>query len=126
MANVSVTTDASDLERGIAFFLTSVHEKVKKGVGDVANEVLRLSQFEVPHDTGNLQNSGHVEDGESDAEKIVGYNTVYAAFQHEGMRADGTHVVTNWQDGRKKKYLEDPIRNNLDTFQEFLNGIFDR
>lgn len=120
-----VDWDASGLMAGLDSWLESVKEKTAKAVTDIANEVLRLSQLEVPHDTGNLQNSGAVEDGESPVEKIVGYNTVYAAYQHEGVRADGSHVVTHWQDGRKKKYLEDPIRNNIDTFQDYLNGIFD-
>lgn len=124
MANV--TFDTSNLEAGLLEFATSVGEKLAKGVDDIANEVLRLSQFEVPHDTGILQNSGQIDDGEGKYEKIVGYNTVYAAFQHEGVRADGSHVVTHWQDGRKKKYLEDPIRNNLTTFVDYLAGIFDK
>lgn len=115
-----VEWDTSDLSQGLDRLSQAMKGAVSQAVADVANEVLRLSQFEVPHDTGNLQNSGHVEDGQDEFEKIVGYNTVYAAFQHEGVRADGSHVVTHWQDGRKKKYLEDPIRNNIETFQTYI------
>lgn len=120
-----INFDVSDLQSGLSRLSESASEKIKQGINNIANEILRLSQFEVPHDTGNLQNSGHTEAGEDDYEKIVGYNTVYAAYQHEGMRADGSHVVTQWQDGRKKKYLEDPIRNNIETFISYLNGAFD-
>lgn len=120
----SIDFDVTELNAGLDRWLESVEEKTTQTVEAVANEVLRLSQFEVPHDTGNLQNSGSVSQA-SPVEFIVGYNTVYAAFQHEGVRADGTHVVTHWQDGRKKKYLEDPIRKNLDVFRAFYDSVFE-
>lgn len=84
--------------------LVSKHEKVEdKASEDAANEVLRLSQQEVPHDEGTLQNSGIVE--EYGGGYAVGYHTVYAARLHE-------HPEYNFQDGRKGKYLEDPIIRN--------------
>lgn len=73
----------------------------------VADEVLRLSQFEVPHDEGTLQNSGSVE-ALPNGDVVLGYHTRYAARLHE-------HPEYNFQKGRKGKYLEDPIRNNQDT-----------
>lgn len=121
-----VTWDTSEFDAGMIALGISVGKKTHTAINAIATEILRLSQIEVPHDTGNLQNSGAVENGSSEDEKIVGYNTVYAAFQHEGVRADGSHVITHWQDGRKKKYLEDPIRNNLETFKNYYDGIFDR
>lgn len=68
-----------------------------------ALEGLRLTQFEVPHDEGTLQNSGTVErlkDG-----VVLGYHTPYAARLHE-------HPEYRFQKGRKGKYIEDPIRRN--------------
>ena len=82
--------------------------KVAHNVGE---EVLRLSQFEVPHDTGLLQNSGNVQD--TDVDVIVGYNKVYAARLHE-------HPEYRFQKGRKGKYLEDPIKNNLNVFRQYF------
>lgn len=121
MANVD--WDTSSFDAAVEKLSQSAEEKAKKGVSDVAAEILRLSQFEVPHDTGNLQNSGQIDPGNG-LEQIVGYNTVYAAYQHEGIRADGTHPISQWQGGRKGKYLEDPIRHNLSTFKNYFNGIF--
>lgn len=89
-----------------------VRDQAKKAVVDVSEEILRLSQFEVPHDTGALQNSGHTEQ-ESDFVSVVGYNKVYAARLHE-------HPEYRFQKGRKGKYLEDPIKNNIDFFRRFL------
>ena len=82
-----------------------------KGVRDVASEILRLSSFEVPHDTGMLQSSGHIED--LNDESIVGYNKVYAARLHE-------HPEYHFQKGRKAKYLEGPIKKNLHIFISYI------
>ena len=113
-----ITFDASDFQNKIGNYLESVLQRKKRVVHDVASEVLRLSQFQVPHDTGLLQNSGHVEDRED--ESIVGYNKVYAARLHENPQY-------NFQKGRKGKYLEDPIKTNLRTFlkyfQEMIGGV---
>ena len=111
---VNVTLDYSSFKSGLKKLDKTFNKSVRRGVNDVANEVLRLSSFEVPHDTGALQNSGHVEDHGNYA--IVGYNKVYAAKLHESPQF-------NYQKGRKAKYLEDPIKNNLTVFQNFLGRI---
>jgi hypothetical protein len=77
---------------------------------DMADTLLILSRAEVPHDEGMLQISGHTEQ-EKDGWLTV-YNSVYAAFQHEGRRKDGSHVIRHYQKGRKGKYLEDPLMRN--------------
>ncbi len=123
MANVD--WDASDFLNKVSDWDKESQNKLRGAVNDVANEVLRLSQFQVPHDVGTLQSSGQVEPGE-DYEAIVGYNTEYAAYQHEGIRADGTHPIRHWQGGRKGKYLEDPIRHNLDVFKNYFESVFEQ
>lgn len=83
---------------------------------DMADTLLILSRYEVPHDEGTLQSSGHTEpdvDG-----WLTVYNTVYAAFQHEGRRKDGSHIIRHYQKGRKGKYLEDPLKQNTTKWQE--------
>ena len=69
-----------------------------------ADEILRLSNKEVPLDTGALSNSGRVDAFPSYVE--VGYHTPYAHRLHE-------HPEYNFKNGRKGKYLEDPIKANL-------------
>lgn len=74
-----------------------------KALEATALEGLRLTQFEVPHDEGTLQNSGVVEpikDG-----YVLGYHTPYAARLHE-------HPEYRFQKGRKGKYIEDPLNRN--------------
>ncbi len=70
---------------------------------DIGYEIMRLSQMEVPHDKGTLQNSGTVDESGDDV--IVGYHTPYAARLHE-------HPEYRFGKGRKGKYLEDPIKRN--------------
>ncbi len=78
----------------------------------IAEEVMRLSQREVPHDVGTLQNSGTVKTV-GPLDKIVGYHTRYAARLHE-------HPEFHFQKGRKGKYLEDPIKNNKSALLRFF------
>lgn len=81
-----------------------VEPAAKNAKLDVAYEVMRLSQLEVPHDEGTLQNSGTVEELPN-GDIVAGYHTKYAARLHE-------HPEYRFQKGRKGKYLEDPINKN--------------
>ena len=114
--NLVIEFDLSGLTDGIKRLSKGIEDNSKKAVREIANEVLRLSQKEVPHDTGALQNSGHTEDTNSGLEQLVGYNKVYAARLHE-------HPEYNFQKGRKGKYLEDPLKNNLKAFADIYKEI---
>ena len=109
MANID--WDVKDFLEKAKKLVERVNQQKNIAIKAVATEILRLSQFEVPHDTGQLQNSGHIEDGQD--EEIVGYNKVYAARLHENPQY-------HFQKGRKGKYLEDPIKNNLTIFTKFI------
>lgn len=80
-------------------------------IRDIADETLRLSVKEVPHDKGVLEDSG-VSIPIGEAHYQVGYHKTYAARLHENPQY-------NFQKGRKGKYLEDPIKNNLGRFGRF-------
>ena len=115
MAN-DMVFDFSEVYKGLDRLEDQVKLLQRKALREIAEEVLRLSSFEVPHDTGALQTSGHIEyEAESSSvfEAIVGYNKVYAARLHENPQY-------NFQKGRKGKYLEDPIKNNLSVFLKFF------
>jgi len=91
---------------------------------DVADTLLTLSRREVPFDTSDLQKSGFADrDGDG---AFVAYNSDYATFQHEGMRKNGTFIVRNHKNGRKAKYLEDPIRKNTKRWNEIARTAFNR
>lgn len=111
---MAIKIDKSDFDRKSTEFLRKMKLAKRKAVRDVAEEILRLSTFEVPHDKGLLQNSGHyVMEAEA---AVVGYNKVYAARLHE-------HPEYRFQKGRKGKYLEDPIKRNLAVFRSYMAEV---
>jgi hypothetical protein len=86
-----------------------------------AGELLRLSRFVVPFASGRLSQSGFFRrEGQY---WITGYNTKYAMYQHEGMRRDGSRVVRNWSNGRKSKYLENPLKENISTWNRVARQV---
>lgn len=86
-----------------------------------SGELLRLSRYVVPFDTGRLSQSGFFrKEGQY---WITGYDTKYAMYQHEGMRRDGTRIVRNWSNGRKSKYLENPLKENISTWNKVANQV---
>lgn len=115
---MGVTFDTSSFDAGMKRLDARFNAVMQKVVDEVADEVLRLSQREVPHDVGSLQNSGHTEYFAKN-DRIVGYNKVYAARLHE-------HPEYNFQKGRKGKYLEDPIKNNNHTFRSYFERAINK
>ncbi len=92
----------------------------KRVLMEMADALLVISRMEVPHDTGNLSKMGNAYwDGDGSA---VAYNTDYAAYMHEGFAKNSKTgklmVVRNYQKGRKKKYLEDPLKMNISKWTQ--------
>jgi len=86
-----------------------------------SGELLRLSRFVVPFYSGRLSQSGFFrKEGQY---WITGYDTKYAMYQHEGMRRDGSRIVRNWSNGRKSKYLENPLKENISTWNKVANQV---
>jgi hypothetical protein len=86
-----------------------------------AGELLRLSRYVVPFASGRLSQSGFFRrEGQY---WLTGYDTKYAMYQHEGMRRDGTRVVRNWSNGRKSKYLENPLKENISTWNKVAKEV---
>lgn len=110
---VRVEIDTNDLNKKLAEFAKKMASKMMPALREVAMEILRLSEKEVPHDQGLLQSSGGQIDGPGKNHVIVGYNKTYAARLHEN---PGYH----FQKGRKGKYLEDPIKNNTTVLLEYI------
>ena len=108
----SVTWDMRDFIDGLGRAEQKVTDAVQQGTRNVAEDVLRRSQALVPHDTGTLQNSGHVEHFPN--ESIIGYGGMansYAIRLHE-------HPEFNFQKGRQGKYLEQPLLQNISLYKE--------
>lgn len=116
MASFKIVLDTSDMDKKLERLKSDLNAMERRALQEMADTILTLARAEVPHDEGTLANSGdaYVEGDFG----IVAFNTKYAAYQHEGMRKDGTHVVRRYKSGRKKKYLEDPLKRNLTKLNE--------
>lgn len=107
-----INWDDSELHKGLDEFQRRVERQQIKAIGEIADELLRLSQLEVPLDISYLMQSG---DSERDGEEyVVSYNTPYAARLHENPQF-------KFQNKRKGKYLEEPLKKNLKIFIRFFN-----
>lgn len=109
---IKITIDTKELNAKLAELASKSVQAAMKAASDVCEEILRIAENEVPFDKGLLKGSGHKEP--ETGGYIVGYNKVYAARLHE-------HPEYNFRNGRKGKYLEDPIKQNLDTFTEVIS-----
>lgn len=118
---MAIIFKTNEVDQELNFLERQIAGTTPRALNKAADEVLRLSQKEVPHDTGMLQNSGAVEPIDENT-VAVGYNKEYAAYQHEGRRADGSRPIMKYGKGRKGKYLEDPIKNNLATLQNIIGS----
>lgn len=79
-----------------------------KGLALAAEHLLGVSRQQVPHEEGTLERSGVAHVDGADLAAIVYYDTPYAVRQHEEL---------TWQhdEGRKAKYLEDPMTTERPT-----------
>jgi hypothetical protein len=100
---IGMTVDSKGVMANLEKVESAIADGQEAGNLDIGWELMRLSQLEVPHDKGSLQNSGVVEPVGADV--VVGYHEPYAARLHE-------HPEYRFQKGRKGKYLEDPIIKN--------------
>lgn len=119
-----IDIDDSDFQKTLDALTKQLDNIGRGALMDMADALLVLARLEVPHDSGRLQTTGNAYwDGDSSA---VAFDTDYASYVHEGIRADGTHKIRNYQKGRKKKFLEDPLKMNLtkwlDVAQLSLNN----
>lgn len=114
-----ITIDSSDFENVLTQLSKRVDGIETRALMKMGDELLRLSNKEVPHDEGVLASTGVVEEEGKDV--IVGYHTPYAARLHE-------HPEYEFQKGRKGKFLEDPLKQNLSKwlmlYAKELEGAF--
>lgn len=84
---------------------------VKKALYEVAKEVKKDAMRLIPRDTGELANSWREEEVD-EASIQVGYDIIYAMYQHQGRRADGTNVIRNRPAGGESFFLKKPLDRN--------------
>jgi hypothetical protein len=104
-----------DFGKALAQLTDVVRAATVQGVGETCDDLLSVSRDEVPYDQGDLSNSGlaAVEATPAGAHGAVGYDTPYAARQHED-------PTLRHQDGRKARFLGDPLRENANRYLDHI------
>lgn len=121
-AGIEITGEKEVLQN-LGMLMQKVPEAVKGELEEWAEKILSESRKEVPWETTHLLQTGTVEPAEDDPENAIqiGYNTPYAARQHEDM------TFYHPKPGRKAKYLEDPAMRIAPQIVpgicNYLNGI---
>lgn len=82
-----------------------VRSEAALGLRDAAEYVLGEAVDLVPHELGDLQDSGQTSVDEEELVAAVSFDTPYAVVQHE--RMDFQHDA-----GRQAKYLEQPLTSS--------------
>lgn len=92
-----------------------------RALKEEGDDVFRETQEQVPFRHGMLKASGRVTGPIISADDVVvmlsyGNTAVqYATYQHEGARADGSHRIQNYHNGKKDHYLTDPVNDAIPT-----------
>lgn len=84
-----------------------------KGLHLAAEHLLQASRAQVPHEEGTLERSGVASVDEGGLKGAVSFDTVYAVRQHE-------ELTWKHDDGRKAKYLEDPMNEEAAVMAEIV------
>lgn len=88
--------------------------ELSEGVHQAGDTLLEISVEEVPFDESTLSKSGKVDNSEA-LKSEVSFDTPYAHRLHE-------HPDYNFQNGRKGKYLEDPLKLNFQNFMDTISN----
>ena len=110
-----VEFDAHDFMVKSKMVTVTAEAAASRGLMLCAQELLRLSQLEVPLRKGYLMKTGFTKAQGVDT-WVVGYRTAYAHRLHE-------HPEYKFGNGRKGKYLEDPLKHNQAKFQAIIAGM---
>lgn len=127
MAQKNFKIDASKFQGNMRQLVRqALPDAIVRGLGQAGQQLLRDAIMEeptVPLKEGTLRASGSVtvlrpfEANDLNVTvpagsyvAVIGFNTPYAAYLHEGMRKDGSHVVVNWSEpGSGAKFLESKL-----------------
>jgi len=106
---------------------SKLDKSINKALKKVVNQIQIDTKPHVPNDTSDLLNSWEI-DEISFNEIQAGYNIIYAMYQHQGRREDGTHIILNRPAGGKSFFLKETIDQNLQKYfdmfeKEFFNNL---
>ncbi|SNR44108.1 hypothetical protein SAMN06265360_10622 [Haloechinothrix alba] len=104
---------APELKLNIGEVKEGARESAAYGLRLAAEHLKSESQKQVPHEVGDLERSAVASVDEGALEATVSYDTPYAVPQHEDL-------TMRHDEGRKAKYLEDPMNAEVDTMRDLI------
>lgn len=110
------------VEWNVDIALAALKNGSRKGTWSALDVLARHSKEQVPLDSGALKASCAVDVSPDGMQGTVSYDTPYACRWHE--------EDANFQRGRKKKYLEDPMNDGavqsemLEALKHALQSVF--
>ena len=131
MAKTGFYLETTDFDKKFKELVRSVsHEVAAQGLYSAAHALLNDADDmipQVPYKTGDLRASRLVKDPVITGDKVsvsCGYNSIYAAYQHEGERKDHSHKVENYTrtqvPGPGPKFLEKKMAGNAKRFMAIV------
>lgn len=123
--------ETADFDKKLKELVHSVsHDVAAQGLFSAANALLNAADDEIPQvpwKTGDLRASRQVKKPVISGDRVsvsCGYNSPYAAYQHEGQRKDGSHKVKNYTKtmvpGPGPKFLEKKMAGNPQRFMAIV------
>ena len=131
MAKTGFYLETADFDKKFKELVRSVsHEVAGQGLYSAAHALLNDADDEipqVPYKTGDLRAARLVKDPVITGDKVsvsAGYNSPYAAYQHEGERKDHSHQVkqytTTQVPGPGPKFLEKKMAGNSKKYMAIV------
>lgn len=103
----------AELKTNLGKILAAEREGALKGLQKAAEHLLQVSRELVPHEEGTLERSGTVTVDEANLRAAVSFDMPYAVRQHE-------ELTWKHDEGRKAKYLEQPMHTEQATMRELI------
>lgn len=117
---IEADIDIQGFNSVLAKLLNRSEFKTQNGLRMVANKLQADAYDKVPNDTGELVRSyRYIID---DTSMEAGYDIEYSAYQHQGRRADGTHVIRNRPAGGETFWLRNTVNDNLDDYTDIITN----
>lgn len=95
---------------------------VRRALSKVVLEVRKDVIPKTPRDKGELVNSWQVEKKKFTIE--AGFNLIYAMYQHQGRRQDGSHVIVNRPAGGETYWYKNSLERNKKKYQQIIVDEF--
>ncbi|MER7363574.1 hypothetical protein [Nonomuraea wenchangensis] len=110
----------AELKTNLGKILAAERAGALKGLKVAAEHLLKVARDQVPHEEGTLERSGDpdVTPGalsvdEANLRAAVSFDMPYAVRQHE-------ELTWKHDEGRKAKYLEDPMTSEQTTMRDLI------